>query len=537
MAHMTLYRKWRPKSFDEVIGQEHIVSTLKNEIINNTISHAYVFTGTRGTGKTSTAKILSRAVNCQNPKDGNPCNECDACLGIINETILDVVEMDAASNTGVDSIREIIDQVRYSTAAAKYKVYIIDEVHMLSVGAFNALLKTLEEPPAHVIFILATTEIHKIPATILSRCQRFDFKNISSMDIADAVERILSVEGVGITREAVEYIAYLGNGSMRDALSITEQCLAYKTDDITHSDVTEILGTLDDEFLYTVAEHIAREDVRSALMLYNESMAKGKNPSAFAEGYLKTLRDILFYKLAPEISDMTSVKKKMADRVCELYTKEKIVRAVEVVNDSLKDIKQSMNASVIVEAMIIRLSCPTYDKDFDSLADRISALERKLSEVSAGTFVSPTPSPVREEYIPEPVIEQYEHHDEVKHEEPIHAETPKAGGDIVSSWNSLILELEGSGKLMTFVSLYGVKPRLDGNVLTLIFENRDAASRFANSQGVSDVKEVANKLFGINPEIKCTADAPLEEKTSGNEDIFKKFAKMSENSPEKFKID
>ena len=235
---------------------------------------------------------------------------------------------------------------------------------------------------------------------------------------------------------------------------------------------------------------------------------------------------------------MTSVKKKMADKVCELYTKEKIVRAVEVVNDSLKDIKQSMNASVIVEAMIIRLSCPTYDKDFDSLADRISALERKISEVSAGTFVTHTSAPVREEYIPEPAIEQYEPQDEVKYVEPILSETPKAGGDIVSSWNSLILELEGSGKLMTFVSLYGVKPRLDGNVLTLIFENRDAASRFANSQGVSDVREVAHRLFGINPEIKCTADVPVEEKTSGgNEDIFKKFAKMSENNPEKFKID
>ena len=238
MAYQTLYRKWRPRTFDEVVGQSHITSTLKNEITTGRTSHAYMFTGTRGTGKTSTAKILSRALNCENPVDGNPCNECAVCKGIFDESVLDVVEMDAASNNGVENIREIIDQVRYSTASSKFKVYIIDEVHMLSTGAFNALLKTLEEPPNHVIFILATTEIHKVPATILSRCQRFDFKNITSHEIADAVGAILEKENITASRDAVEYIAYLGNGSMRDALSITEQCLAYKNNDISYEDVT-----------------------------------------------------------------------------------------------------------------------------------------------------------------------------------------------------------------------------------------------------------------------------------------------------------
>ena len=204
MAYQTLYRKWRPKTFDEVVGQSHITSTLRNEILTNRTTHAYIFTGTRGTGKTSTAKILSRALNCENPVNGNPCNQCSSCRGILDETILDVVEFDAASNGGVDNIREIIDQVRYSTASTRYKVYIIDEVHMLSIDAFNALLKTLEEPPEYVVFILATTEIHKVPVTILSRCQRFDFKNITSADISGAVARILSAEEVNIEKDAVD---------------------------------------------------------------------------------------------------------------------------------------------------------------------------------------------------------------------------------------------------------------------------------------------------------------------------------------------
>ena len=319
MAYQTLYRKWRPKTFDEVVGQSHITSTLRNEILTNRTTHAYIFTGTRGTGKTSTAKILSRALNCENPVNGNPCNQCSSCRGILDETILDVVEFDAASNGGVDNIREIIDQVRYSTASTRYKVYIIDEVHMLSIDAFNALLKTLEEPPEYVVFILATTEIHKVPVTILSRCQRFDFKNITSADIAGAVARILSAEEVNIEKDAVDYIAYLGNGSMRDALSITEQCLAYKSNDITYSDITEILGTLDDSFLYSAAEHIASGNVRELLVLFNNCIKKGKNPDSFADGMMRTLRDILYYIMAPDVCDFTDTKKQYLENAAKLF--------------------------------------------------------------------------------------------------------------------------------------------------------------------------------------------------------------------------
>jgi len=529
MAYQTLYRKWRPTRFDDLVGQEHITSTLKNEIINNKIAHAYMFTGTRGTGKTSTAKILSRAINCENPHNGNPCNECSACLGILNETILDVVEMDAASNTGVDSIREIIDQVRYSTAGTKYKVYIIDEVHMLSMGAFNALLKTLEEPPPHVVFILATTEIHKIPATILSRCQRFDFKNIGTMEIADAVAEIFNKENITISRDAVEYIAYLGNGSMRDALSIAEQCLAYKTNDITYADVTEILGTLDDEFLYVTAGYIAKGDVKSLLEQFCNSVQKGKNPTSFAEGMLKAVRDILLFKLSPEMCDFNSGKRALVEKTAPSFTKEKLLRCIDVIASALKDIKNSTNASVIVEATFIRLASPEYECDVNSLLDRISTLENKISNLS---FES---SPVTKTTVQTTPVQQVVTQDEVIPEktpipEPVETKkTTSSSGlsDVISGWSAVVEGLQETGRLLTFVSLYGVKPRAEGNTLVLVFESKEAASKFSNSEAVSDVKAVVSDIFSINPDVRCIyEEAGFGGETTG-EDIFSKVSRIT----------
>lgn len=535
MAYQTLYRKWRPMTFDDVVGQQHITSTLKNEIINNKLSHAYMFTGTRGTGKTSTAKILSRGVNCESPIDGNPCNNCPSCKGILNESILDVVEMDAASNTGVDNIREIIDQVRYTTAGTKYKVYIIDEVHMLSMGAFNALLKTLEEPPSHVIFILATTEIHKVPATILSRCQRFDFKNIGTMDIAGAVGAILSKEGVSISKEAVEYIAYLGNGSMRDALSITEQCLAYKSTDIEYSDVTEILGTLDDEFLFAEASYIACGDVKNALMLFGNSVANGKSPALFAEGLLKTMRDILMYKLSPEACDLGSSKLSTIQKTADGFTNEKLIRCLDIISTTMRDLKLFSGTSVIVEAMIVKLASPAFDYDIAALLDRVSALEQRLSNHAA------VPAPVAD-FVPvtdniAPAIQ--EPLTPVTEEIP-QTDTPScedAGNDIVSRWNEIICCLEEGGKLMTFVSLYGVRPCMESGTLVLYFDTKDAATKFSSSQSASDVADAIFKVTGQKHEIRCSFREKNEQISEDGSDIFTQIAKMSEKTSETFKID
>ncbi len=541
MAYQTLYRKWRPRTFDEVVGQSHITSTLKNEIVNNKTAHAYVFTGTRGTGKTSTAKILSRALNCENPIDGNPCNECASCSGIFDESVLDVVEMDAASNNGVENIREIIDQVRYSTASSRYKVYIIDEVHMLSTGAFNALLKTLEEPPAHVVFILATTEIHKVPATILSRCQRFDFKNISSSEIASAVSDILTKENVTIEKDAVEYIAYLGNGSMRDALSITEQCLAYKSNDITYADVTEILGTLDDGFLYSAAEHIAMGNIKELLVLFNDSINSGKNPDSFAEGMLKTLRDILFYLMVPEGCDFTTKKQAMVERAAKLYNKSKLVRCLDILSAALRDIKLTSNTRVLVETTFIRMASPEYEQDLTSLLDRISSLETKLA---SGNFASvkPASAPYNEipavpnDNIPAPAVynESPANTEQVK---PVVPAEPIDPEGIVARWDDIKRHLEDSGKLISFVSLYGVNPRMDGETLILPFETKDAASRFSTGAGKTDLSAAIAEMFGKTVDIKCIFEEKSAEISSASNEIFDNLAKISANYPENFKID
>ncbi len=530
MAYQTLYRKWRPRTFDEVIGQNHITSTLKNEITSGKTAHAYIFTGTRGTGKTSTAKILSRALNCENSKDGNPCNECSACKGIINETILDVVEMDAASNNGVENIREIIDQVRYSTASTKYKVYIIDEVHMLSMGAFNALLKTLEEPPSHVVFILATTEIHKVPATILSRCQRFDFKNISSTEIADAVQKILDAEGIRIEKDAVEYISYLGAGSMRDALSITEQCLAYKPNDITYRDITDILGTLDDEFLYTSAQYIALGDTKSLLIHFNECIKNGKNPESFAEGMLKALRDIILYKISPEMCDFTTRKKNLIDEAGRHFTHEKLVRCIDILSGALRDIKMSSDTTAVVECTFIRMSSPAYENNIDSLLDRISALENKISSLGTTSFVPPAVKKNTKAEVP--------HTDKKEKPKEVIKEVSKgASSDIVSSWEDVKRELEQRGKLITFVSLYGVNPCADGDDIRLVFDNKDSLNRFASGSAVLDLKEVLKDKFGFMGEIKCVFEEKNDQNSNVDNDIFDNIERISHDFPENFKID
>ena len=266
MSYTALYRKFRPSTFDQVKGQDHIVQTLKNQINANRIGHAYLFCGTRGTGKTSVAKIFAKAVNCEHPVDGSPCNECETCRGITNGSAMNVIEIDAASNNGVDNIRQIRDEIQYSPSSGKYTVYIIDEVHMLSIGAFNALLKTLEEPPAYVIFILATTEPHKIPITILSRCQRYDFKRISIDTIAARLSELMEKESIEVEEKAIRYVAKAADGSMRDALSLLDQCIAfYLGQKLTYDNVLDVLGAVDNEIFSRLTRSVIDSDVTTSL--------------------------------------------------------------------------------------------------------------------------------------------------------------------------------------------------------------------------------------------------------------------------------
>ena len=294
MSYMALYRKFRPTNFDEVKGQDHIVTTLKNQMRTGRIGHAYLFCGTRGTGKTTVAKILAKAVNCEHPVDGEPCGECEVCKSIADGSSMNVIEIDAASNNGVDNIREIKEQVQYSPASGKYKVYIIDEVHMLSIGAFNALLKTLEEPPEYVIFILATTEVHKIPITILSRCQRYDFHRITADTIKKQLSDLMAQEQVDAEEKALEYVARMADGSMRDALSLLDQCIAfYLGEKLTYDNVLEVLGTVDIQVYSDLLDMILVQDVLGVMDLLEDVAKQGREWSQFITDFLWYLRNLL----------------------------------------------------------------------------------------------------------------------------------------------------------------------------------------------------------------------------------------------------
>ena len=294
MGYIALYRKWRPKQFEDIVGQEHITTTLRNQIMNNRIVHAYLFTGTRGTGKTSMAKIFAKAVNCPNNHNGEPCENCNICEEIESSRVLDILEIDAASNNGVDEIRELREKVKYPPSLGSYKVYIIDEVHMLSQGAFNALLKTLEEPPSHVIFILATTEPHKLPATILSRCQRFDFKRVSVKDMVDRMAYICNEMDITIEEEALELIANNAGGALRDGLSILDQCLSLSKNNqkITYEDIVDILGLVSNEWLYQISQSIIEQDIYNTMELFHQVIDGGKDIIQMAKQLAEHFRNI-----------------------------------------------------------------------------------------------------------------------------------------------------------------------------------------------------------------------------------------------------
>ena len=299
--HKALYRSYRPQNFEDVVGQEHIIRTLKNQIENNNVGHAYLFSGTRGTGKTSTAKIFARAVNCENSVDQEPCNECEVCRDILNDNVMDVVEIDAASNNSVDDIRELRESVKYSPAKAKYKVYIIDEVHMLSQGAFNALLKTLEEPPSYVIFILATTEPHKIPATILSRCQRFDFKRLSNASIIKRLETVCQRSNIEITKEAMNIVATLADGAMRDALSILERCVQDGENKIDEDKIKDLVGIPKITYIHNITEAIIDYDIDKVLENLDIVLNEGKDIVNLLWEMIKYTKDILVYKTSKKL--------------------------------------------------------------------------------------------------------------------------------------------------------------------------------------------------------------------------------------------
>lgn len=391
--YQVLYRKYRPKVFADVYGQEHVTSTLKNEIKENRIAHAYLFTGSRGTGKTTCAKILAKAVNCENSVDGEPCNECEVCKGLDSGTIYDVVEIDAASNNGVDNIRDLREEANYTPSRGKYRVYIIDEVHMLSTGAFNALLKTLEEPPAHVIFILATTEVHKLPATILSRCQRFDFKRIQPETMSVRLKQVAKLEGMELDDDAAILIARIADGALRDGLSILDQC-AGRSKKIDSALVSEVAGLAGREALYKLTDCICNQNSSSAMTVISELYQNSYDMERLCVEMINHLRNFLIVKTVKDSRGLiicTDDEYNSIISSAENFTLENVIFALDLFQDALTKIKTGANARVELEMAFVKLCEPKLDVNIDSLVDRISKLERA---VNRGVNVSKQPAVV-----------------------------------------------------------------------------------------------------------------------------------------------
>ncbi|MBR2316244.1 MAG: DNA polymerase III subunit gamma/tau [Clostridia bacterium] len=436
--YQVLYRKWRPQVFSDVVGQPHITSTLKNEIENGRHSHAYLFTGSRGTGKTTCAKILAKAVNCLNPVNGDPCNECEICKKIDNGSIMDVVEIDAASNNGVENIRDIRQEVNFAPASCKYRVYIIDEVHMLSAGAFNALLKTLEEPPAHVKFILATTEVHKIPATILSRCQRFDFRRIPSEDMFDRMSYIAAQENLTLDREACMLISRISDGGMRDALSLLDQC-AGRSNNITADLVSRVAGLTGKDYLFRLTDALCASDCAGAMEILDELHNTSCDMERLCSEMINHFRSLMIVKTvrkADELVVCTKEELELTVQQAEKHTLEGILNSIDLLQEALGNMKKGVNKRIEMEMAVIRLASPNLNSDNSALLKRIADLERIVkSGIRVGDGVPDVPqqgqkkpeSPATrtepEVSRPEPPVAE-EKPAEEKKEEPAKAEPP-----------------------------------------------------------------------------------------------------------------
>ena len=457
MSYTALYRKFRPVEFEDVKGQEHIITTLKNQIEANRIGHAYLFCGTRGTGKTTVAKIFAKAVNCEHPVNGSPCGECAMCRSIAAGTSMNVIEIDAASNNGVDNIREIREEVAYRPTEGKYKVYIIDEVHMLSIGAFNALLKTLEEPPEYVIFILATTEVHKIPITILSRCQHYDFKRISIETITDRMRDLMQEEQVEVEEKALRYVAKAADGSMRDALSLLDQCIAfYLGQKLTYDNVLEVLGAVDTDVFSRLLRSVIRRDVPKVLDIVDDLVMQGRELTQLATDFTWYLRNLLLVKTSDNIEDVLDVSTENMQQLQEeagMVEADMLLRYIRIFSELSGQLKYAAQKRVLLEVALIKLCTPAMETSSDSILDRIRVLEEKLEQGAISGVqervvyvkedrqapAEPTPRPELPNAVPEDVQQV------VKNFRPI---ADEASGMLRNYLKKARLSLAGDNRLM-----------------------------------------------------------------------------------------
>lgn len=511
MSYTALYRKFRPDSFADVKGQEHIVTTLKNQINAGRIGHAYLFCGTRGTGKTTVAKILAKAVNCERPVDGNPCNECETCRAISSGTSMNVIEIDAASNNGVDNIREIRDEVAYSPTSGKYKVYIIDEVHMLSIGAFNALLKTLEEPPSYVIFILATTEAHKIPITILSRCQRYDFKRISLDTIADRLRELMEEEKVEVEEKALRYIAKKADGSMRDALSLLDQCIAfYLGQKLTYDHVLEVLGAVDTEEFSRLLREILDCDVVKVIAHLEDLIMQGRELTQFVTDFTWYMRNLLLLKSSDDMEDVLDISTenlKLLKEEAGMIREDTLMRYIRIFSELSGQLKYAASKRVILEVALIKLCRPQMERDEVSLVERIRVLERKAEE---GVFVKPAQSGYELPY----TSGGYEMTDvpsvsgeESAGERELEKAAPEDLKQVMKLWKSIVGETQGRFKVVLSSAVPKYNPNSDDQRLFVVFADFLAEPYINNAEKAAELETIIAGKIGKRVEVKMILQA------------------------------
>lgn len=523
--YRVLYRKWRPATFVDVMGQDHITTTLKNEITSNHLAHAYLFTGSRGTGKTTCAKIFARAVNCLNPVDGNPCCECEICKGIENGSILDVEEIDAASNNSVQNIRELRDMINYKPAAGKFRVYIIDEVHMLSSGAFNALLKTLEEPPAHVIFILATTEVHKLPATILSRCQRFDFNRIDSEVIASRLKYVASEENMNLDADAASLIARLADGALRDALSLLDRCAV--EEHITMESVMKIAGVLGNDLLFEISDGVAKGEIEKVLTTLADFHEQSKEMNRVCDQLISHFRNIMICKTVSNPARLLTCSKDELLKymnAAATFSLEDILKTTDNLQSALERMKYSASKRAELEMALIR-SMPS----MKSVLKRTVEKDVPVIEESVSAPVLSTPA--KEEKKETPIVEEkvenipvketpdLEKVPEIKEEKPVQKVMPESTGNIqegeqpFGAWPDVVAELSSYNRLIA-AALKGTEAFIDGNLVLIKCENKEFLDMInQNPNNKADIRKAILNVTGMTCRLGPYRPQNTEQKT------------------------
>ena len=521
--HKALYRAYRPQTFNDVVGQEHIIRTLKNQIENDNIGHAYLFSGTRGTGKTSTAKIFARAVNCLNSVNQEPCNECELCKDILNDSIMDVVEIDAASNNSVDDIRELRENVKYSPTKSKYKVYIIDEVHMLSQGAFNALLKTLEEPPSYIIFILATTEPHKIPATILSRCQRFDFKRVTVQDMTLRMRNICEEENIEVEEKALNLIARNSQGALRDALSILDQCISFGDNKILYDDVIELLGTVNIEQLFKMAQNIIDQNTKESLQDLNEFVLWGKDIKHLINDLIDHFRNLMVCKVSNELEEIISLPEETIDKF-KLQSQnvdiDDLIRILNILSSTQDKMKTASNPRVLAEVTMMKIAQPMFDDSKEALIKRIENLEKIIESgnIQVKSYSS-------EEAITKEDLNEKE---EIVYE-AVKSEDVKL---VEASWKNILQRIKKDKKMPVYALLSEVRSfNIYSNMLYMVFEDNFsfAKSKLSSPDTIEYIEKVVREILNRSFSIKIVLKSEInnieleikEESEDKGEEILK----------------